>query len=48
LRQMYSAFDLVSSLASAREHIIPGHDPQVMQRFPPARPGLKDIVVRIA
>jgi glyoxylase-like metal-dependent hydrolase (beta-lactamase superfamily II) len=48
LRQMYGAFDLVRSLADSPEHIIPGHDPQVMQRFPPARDGLEDIAVRIA
>jgi glyoxylase-like metal-dependent hydrolase (beta-lactamase superfamily II) len=48
LRQMYGAFDLVRSLADSLEHIIPGHDPQVMQRFPPARAGLEDIAVRIA
>jgi glyoxylase-like metal-dependent hydrolase (beta-lactamase superfamily II) len=48
LRQMYSAFDFVRSLASSPEHIVPGHDPQVMQEFPPARPGLEDIAVRVA
>ena len=48
LRRMYSAFDLVRSLADSPEHVIPGHDPQVMERFPPAKAGLEDMVVRIA
>ena len=48
LRQMYSAFDIVRSLADSPEHVIPGHDPQVIQRFPPAKPGLEDTAVRVA
>jgi glyoxylase-like metal-dependent hydrolase (beta-lactamase superfamily II) len=48
LAEMYSAFDLVRSLsAEAPELMIPGHDPQVMERFPVARPGLEGIAVRI-
>lgn len=48
LRQMYSAFDLVRSLADSPEHVIPGHDPQVMEKFPPAKAGMEEIAVRIA
>jgi glyoxylase-like metal-dependent hydrolase (beta-lactamase superfamily II) len=48
LARMYGAFDLVLSLASSPDNVIPGHDPLVMQRFPPAKNGLEGIAVRIA
>jgi glyoxylase-like metal-dependent hydrolase (beta-lactamase superfamily II) len=48
LRQMYEAFDVVRALADSPEHIVPGHDPQVMKRYPPASPELEGIAVRIA
>ena len=48
LSQMYGAFDLVRSLADSPAHVVPGHDPQVMQRFPPARKGLEGVAVSIA
>jgi glyoxylase-like metal-dependent hydrolase (beta-lactamase superfamily II) len=48
LAQMYRAFDVVRSLADSPALVIPGHDPLVMQRFPPAAPGLEGIAVRIA
>ena len=34
-------------LADSEKHIVPGHDPLVMQRYPAALPELKDIVVRL-
>jgi len=34
-------------LASSPQHIIPGHDPLVLTRYPPARPGLEGVVVRV-
>ena len=34
--------------ADSPEHVVPGHDPLVMRRFPPAAPGLEGITVRIA
>jgi glyoxylase-like metal-dependent hydrolase (beta-lactamase superfamily II) len=48
LRQMYEAFDVVRALADSPDHIVPGHDPEVMKRYPPASPGLEGIAVRIA
>jgi len=48
LAQMYDAFDLVRSLADSPDHVVPGHDPLVMQRFLPAREGLEGVAVRIA
>jgi glyoxylase-like metal-dependent hydrolase (beta-lactamase superfamily II) len=34
-------------LASSEAHIVPGHDPEVMRRYPAARPGLEGIAVRL-
>ncbi len=48
LAQMYEAFDLVRSLADSPDHVVPGHDPLVMERFPPAREGLEGVAVHIA
>jgi hypothetical protein len=33
-------------LASSPDHIIPGHDPLVLHRYPPPRPDLAGIVAR--
>ena len=48
LARMYGAFDVVRSLADSSAHVVPGHDPSVMERFPPARKGLEGVAVRIA
>jgi glyoxylase-like metal-dependent hydrolase (beta-lactamase superfamily II) len=48
LAEMYEAFDIVRSLADSPEHIIPGHDPLLMQRFPPPSKELEGVAVRIA
>ena len=34
-------------LAESPAHIIPGHDPQVLERYPAANPGVKDWIVRL-
>jgi glyoxylase-like metal-dependent hydrolase (beta-lactamase superfamily II) len=34
-------------LAASPAHIVPGHDPLVMRRYPAARPGLDDVAVRL-
>lgn len=47
LPAMYEAFDALHALAADPEWIVPGHDPQVLQRFP-AVPGLEGLAVRIA
>ena len=48
LAQMYGAFDLARSLADSPAHLVPGHDPLVMERYPPASRGLEGVAVRIA
>ncbi len=44
---MMEGFRTVSRLASTPDHIIPGHDPLVLERYPAARPGLEGIVARL-
>jgi glyoxylase-like metal-dependent hydrolase (beta-lactamase superfamily II) len=47
LPQMYGAFDIIRKLAPSPEHIIPGHDPLVLARYPAARPELAGLVARL-
>jgi len=39
--QMLEGFDRLRALAGSPQHIVPGHDPKVMERYPPA-PGAPD------
>lgn len=41
------AFRTVERLASSAQHIIPGHDPLVMQRYPASSAALQGVVVRL-
>ena len=41
------SFRKVERLADSPRHVIPGHDPLVMTRYPAASSSLKDIVVRL-
>lgn len=47
LAGMYGAFDRLKELAGPGGVIVPGHDPEIMKRFP-AVPGQEGVVVRIA
>jgi glyoxylase-like metal-dependent hydrolase (beta-lactamase superfamily II) len=38
------AYDTIERLASSPQHIIPGHDPLVLRRYPAAIAGIDDIV----
>ena len=41
---MLEGFDTMYRLASSPDHIIPGHDPLVLDYYPPALDGVADIV----
>jgi glyoxylase-like metal-dependent hydrolase (beta-lactamase superfamily II) len=43
---MLEAFDRLRALAPSSRHIVPGHDPEVMRRYPAAA-GLEGIAVRL-
>ena len=45
--EMLEAFDKLAAVAPTRGHIVPGHDPRVMQRYPAPSPELDGIVVRL-
>jgi AcrR family transcriptional regulator len=45
--QMLEGIDRLFTLAPSRAHIVPGHDPEVMRRYPAPRPELEGIVVRL-
>lgn len=40
-------YDALRAAAPSPDHIIPGHDPLVMRRYPPPRPELAGIVARL-
>ena len=43
MARMLEGYDIVESLADGPDHIIPGHDPLVLSRFPSV-PGMRDVV----
>jgi len=47
LADMLDGYETLRALASSPQHIVPGHDPIVMQRYPVASPGLEDWIVRL-
>ena len=40
-------YDTLRRLASSPAHVVPGHDPMVLDRYPAAAPGLEGIAVRL-
>jgi glyoxylase-like metal-dependent hydrolase (beta-lactamase superfamily II) len=40
-------YTTIKQLADSLDHIVPGHDPQVLTRYPAARPQLENWVVRL-
>lgn len=45
--EMLESFDLLRAAAPTHDHIVPGHDPLVMQRYQPPSPDLQGIAVRL-
>jgi glyoxylase-like metal-dependent hydrolase (beta-lactamase superfamily II) len=45
--EMLEGFTTVKRLASSPRHVIPGHDPLVLRRYPPPKPGLDGNAVRL-
>lgn len=44
---MLNAYGTLQKLASSPDHIIPGHDPLVLQRYPAVRSELEGVIVRV-
>lgn len=47
VHDMLEGHETLRRLATSPKHIIPGHDPLVMERYPVARPGMEDWIVRL-
>ena len=47
LGDMLEGYNTLRRLATSPQHIIPGHDPLVMDRYPAAHPSMKDWIVRL-
>jgi glyoxylase-like metal-dependent hydrolase (beta-lactamase superfamily II) len=47
IAEVLSGYEILNRLAPSPRHIVPGHDPQVLERYPAARPGLDNWVVRL-
>jgi hypothetical protein len=47
LEETLEGYATMRRLASRPDAIIPGHDPLVLERYPPAKPGLEGIVARV-
>lgn len=47
LGEMLEAYRRCDELASSPAYVIPGHDPRVFDRYPPARPGLEGVAARL-
>jgi glyoxylase-like metal-dependent hydrolase (beta-lactamase superfamily II) len=45
--EVLEGYNLLRKLATSDGHIIPGHDPAVLTRYPAARPGLEGWIVRL-
>jgi glyoxylase-like metal-dependent hydrolase (beta-lactamase superfamily II) len=47
LGEVMDGFDTLRRLAASPQHIIPGHDPLVMERYPAAAPALAGVAIRL-
>jgi len=47
IAEVLTGYETLNKLASSPRHIVPGHDPQVLERYPAARSGLEKWVVRL-
>ena len=45
--EVLDGYEMIKRLAASANHIIPGHDPHVLERYPAAKPGLENWVVRL-
>ena len=47
LAEVLEGYDQLRKLATSTAHIIPGHDPEVLKRYPAAKSGLEGWIVRL-
>ena len=47
IEEVVEGYRKLKKLASSPRHVVPGHDPLVLARYPAAKPGLEGWVVRL-
>jgi glyoxylase-like metal-dependent hydrolase (beta-lactamase superfamily II) len=47
VEQGVASFDLMRALADSHQHVVPGHDPEVVKRYPSPSPALEGIAMRL-
>jgi len=45
--EVVEGYETLRKLATSRGHVVPGHDPLVLARYPAAKPGLEGWIVRL-
>jgi glyoxylase-like metal-dependent hydrolase (beta-lactamase superfamily II) len=45
--EVVEGYETLRKLATSRAHVVPGHDPLVLARYPAAKPGLEGWIVRL-
>jgi glyoxylase-like metal-dependent hydrolase (beta-lactamase superfamily II) len=45
--EVLDGYETIKRLADSAQHIVPGHDPQVLARYPAAKPGMEGWIVRL-
>jgi glyoxylase-like metal-dependent hydrolase (beta-lactamase superfamily II) len=45
--EVVEGYETLRKLATSHEHVVPGHDPLVLARYPAAKPGLEGWIVRL-
>jgi hypothetical protein len=47
VEEVVEGYEILKRLATSPRHVVPGHDPLVLQRYPAAKPGLEGWVARL-
>ena len=45
--EVLEGYDTLKKLATSPRHVVPGHDPLVLARYPAAKPGLEGWIARL-
>ena len=45
--EVLAGYETLNRLATSPQHVVPGHDPLVLERYPAAKPGLEGWIVRL-
>jgi hypothetical protein len=45
--EVVEGYDTLKKLATSPRHVVPGHDPLVLARYPAAKPGLEGWIARL-